>query len=685
MADALLLASRIFPNDFSTLIQVTAGSKNAPTNETLFLIVVTRWVQDDPLATWRSALRIEDPNRRRGITQIVARLWMNQDPTSILAYYSRLQDSAEKRLLASHYVRTLAQEDPRAALQWAHDHLTTFDQEILQTEVLSRWGSVNPSEAGGYLLSSNLKTSRNAVKTLVGEWASHDLVAAMLWSFNVKNDRAMMDAAMSGIVTALRIEDAKSANDVMVKLPHGLNDDAPLRCLAIHLLGKNASEALKFIRTFPLHKKRSLEFAVFREWAIGQPEQAARFLIEAGDDARQNEVATEGLASGLIVSDPPKAVELLLSSRESLSDKYLSAAITSWIHTDLDAVKSFVVSLHDEKASRKCLAILVTEWGSYDTDAACKWATSLADSDLCRVSLAALSAYADRVSTPVARTVLARLPDGELKDKWITLLVKRYSPKSASELISWIEQMPEGRSRTAALRAAAEVWARQDPVAAMMYYQQLHDSVIRVGAIEKIAGTWAKSDPTAAYKWAISNTEGETQKNLLAEIFRESAASDLSGSLALLSQLTTLEMKSASLRAILPVYAEKDPQSAAKWVSEFPEGDLRATAMSRLARAWGLNDPQAAAEWLHNLSASDKEAATHAYVNSADGSRPDLAAFAANELSDERERANLIAQSVMRWAAKDAKAASSWLEGARLDKSTAEELLKLIRQGKNYL
>lgn len=208
--------------------------------------------------------------------------------------------------------------------------------------------------------------------------------------------------------------------------------------------------------------------------------------------------------------------------------------------------------------------------------------------------------------------------------------------------------------------------ARTDPEAALSQAAQLRGDR-RAQARSAVLQAWAGRDPQAALAWVRSQpgTVNATY-DLLLETFGQRHPAQAMKLAQALSQAQPQFAQEYHLAALIGMAHQGRWAQSRRWAesANLPEADRRAL-VNFVAGAWGEHDPQAALSWVRSLPAEQQTAAMAGLGDSWAAQDPAAAArYAASQMADSPQRANLLRRALGQWLQEDPQQAGQWLASA---------------------
>jgi hypothetical protein len=144
------------------------------------------------------------------------------------------------------------------------------------------------------------------------------------------------------------------------------------------------------------------------------------------------------------------------------------------------------------------------------------------------------------------------------------------------------------------------------------------------------------------------------------------------------SQMREGDPRDQAERTLVSSWAEKDPSSAARWVALLPAGEQTSLVRS-IADNWVNTNWPDASRWIATLTGDAHDTALAAAVNREGSAQVDSLSLALS-IGNEAMRDNAVENTVRNWAATDANAAESWVNGSPLSSEQRDHLRSVISE-----
>jgi len=241
----------------------------------------------------------------------------------------------------------------------------------------------------------------------------------------------------------------------------------------------------------------------------------------------------------------------------------------------------------------------------------------------------------------------------------------------------WTSTIPDFYSRENAQLAVLAGWASSDLRGALAWTATKLDTDGEMLQLAKMFVTFLGAESfDAAVDWTRKIQNAAQRNTIFRQLVESVAERNPQAAAEWLSKQSDPSLVEAAMGDVVGHWSRKDPTSAAKWVEAFPEGKMRDEAWHTVARQWTFEGHDQAIAWIDALPpGSGRDKALEAYVESVDGSRPDLAALWALEIDSPIDRERWLVHAAGRWIQKDRHAAMEWIEQADLPEDVKGRLL----------
>ena len=260
--------------------------------------------------------------------------------------------------------------------------------------------------------------------------------------------------------------------------------------------------------------------------------------------------------------------------------------------------------------------------------------------------------FASKADHPVAALeMLAQQPPGRARDLALAMLLTK-AP---------IDMMAEWRSQLADREARA-----------VLDVELLENGSLSDVVDSRVLGTVGADFDEALAAWVVRDEKmlAEGRRSFSLE-YRSEAFAD-----ALVKQPAE-SMDDGSVETIVNGFALMEPDAGRHLVERLPES-RRPAAAAGLMRQWATTDPAAASEWLVSQQGAVREAGAAALSCALAGNEPDAAFAWGESLTALGMRADVLAEVVSTWAARDAEGARERIEASSLPAEEKEALLHRI-------
>ncbi|MGH8020958.1 MAG: hypothetical protein ACREIA_22280 [Opitutaceae bacterium] len=524
-------------------------------------------------------------------------------------------------------VNAVAPEDMPALLERASEMRSPHARRETQNALVDRWAEEDPAAAVAWASALQPAAARAAALAAAAHgWAYVDAIGAATWAKSLdETDRAI---ALRAIAAPLGYRDPKLAFELLLATP-------------------------------PLKEDVNTVYAVFRMFALAQPEQAweeaKRFTGSA------NTIAKHGVANARAMLDPEAAFAWARDVADpSGSDSLLSAVAGDWASLDPRAAASALAAMPYSQAGYDAAHTFMQVWKQIDAASAAEWESGEgrrllepADGGL-------------PPSQPGARRMLAHarsLPPGNERRQLVQqalFALGRFEPAAA-----WaeLESLPAGNEREATRSSILGSWAMRDPDAAYAAIQTLPPSAAREQSTSAYFLALCNQNPdTALARWAT--LPPEQQERHLSAIASTLAHQDPARLRGLLEGMPDSLKKRNAIRDAAQQLAWTNPQEAMALADQIPDGQQRQAAYHVALQALARQDADAALAMLEKLPSDlDRKNLLVSMSRGLMESDPEMAAEFLEALPPGTARAGFVGELAHSWAAQDVDAALDWAIG----------------------
>ena len=283
-------------------------------------------------------------------------------------------------------------------------------------------------------------------------------------------------------------------------------------------------------------------------------------------------------------------------------------------------------------------AMLLTAWAEVDPMAALAYTTENTRGGMATGTV--LAAWASRDPESAIAWAEAK-HEGDEANPYMVGIIRSLAATNPARATELLQSLPFSGERGEALRAMIPHLMKQGPEAAKSWIAGLSDERLRDGATARFAEEMAKADPASTASWLLANLS-EASTRSVDEVFEEWAKTDKNAALASFANLPAGDARTRALRGLVTIEAREDPQAAA-------------ALMNR------------------NASDVDDRMVFHFVWNSFDKA-PDVAASQIGLIEDERDRNRMYGRALGAWLDRDANAAQTWINSAKLPEPVLRSL-----------
>ena len=310
--------------------------------------------------------------------------------------------------------------------------------------------------------------------------------------------------------------------------------------------------------------------------AVMDPEQAARFLSQAGKQTVNSLLNSDGTPS-LIERAPALADEVVRLVPGGEIKPATAAAIARALAADGRALDLSVL----QQLSPTSYAASVRDWISVraQDDPTAAW-ESLGE---LRAKRSPPPDTCAQITAEIGEALAHRDPVAAAQ--WARGIV---TPLEAIEV---------------ATSSTYEVWSRQDPAAAARSLNSQPLAVEALPAIEAVASNWAAYDADAAFAWVHELPEPFRAGGIarIVSAIRDPGASSTAFG-EMIVNLPEEYLKAANLSAkckeMISSLASQSPTDAINWAGSLPASTFRQESLDLAAKRWAEVDPVGLSEWL---------------------------------------------------------------------------------------
>ncbi len=308
-------------------------------------LLFAQWGEQDPTA----AMAYTDTMGFAGtlVKKTVIQSWASKFPQEAANYYTN--HASEFRLsgmmgrgrgggsAASVIAMEWARQDSGAAMAWAKT-LDGGDQIDAMKGIFRQAATDDPARAAGMLNTiADDQARETAQNTIAREWGAKDWSATKAWISGLPADQ--QEAATARALRGLADADPAAAADEIDALSEGedLND--------------------------------TME-SIARKWGRDDPQTAAQWVMENGNEAAQIE-SIGGVMASWVGRDPVAALEFVNTQPEGgVRDRAASSYVIANQGGDIAQNLRLAETIEDEGMRRRAIGVTVTSWMRQDSEAA---------------------------------------------------------------------------------------------------------------------------------------------------------------------------------------------------------------------------------------------------------------------------------------------------------------------------
>ena len=268
--------------------------------------------------------------------------------------------------------------------------------------------------------------------------------------------------------------------------------------------------------------------------------------------------------------------------------------------------------LHGATTKKPDMRTTLAGWASADPEGAMKWFKSLPEHD--RKSY---SNQADMMSGLVHGLTDHSQEQGlqfvfelekakhPMMGRMMSVVTGRMIDAQGVEMIAgWTDTLPKGSLR--AIARARVVWdlGKQDLGAAASWVEGFaHEGDAGLG-VEAMAKVWARQDILGSVTWLESLEHGPAKRKGISAAYGYWGALEPDSAAQYLNEQAPNIDRDFAINGFISGMVHKDPETALVWAEEIKTQGLRESAMVRAGERFFRMDPQAATDWMEGVSLS---------------------------------------------------------------------------------
>lgn len=488
--------------------------------------------------------------------------------------------------------------------------------------LLRRYVRLDPPAA--VALAGDLRAANDLLTALHLAWADVDSGAALL-AAGARGEPVFSNVAMA-------ILGLQGALHEAALLPDKRRIEATARIAAIAVREDPYEALAQAVEIVSDDARAAYIAAVFRDWAIRDPEAMLRYTLDLGPSAQRVALEAGGIEA-FAQLDTFRALEIVGQLDGSGSTGARTMALLDIAREQPLAVVRLAESMPPGRARDQVLGIAAVGYAELDPEGALAWVQSL-DPPVPGMFASVLAAMARRDPSRLIDVLVSGVGVGPQNERWrlmealvssdaataaqiasvasrlsaadrrneLTALSNAWARARPTELLDWLAASGE-RASAQVYAQAAESLGRTDPAAAAAYLQRVPQDM-RATWIAAAAEGYARADAPAAARWVERYAGEEGYDTAVAGVAASTALRDPRAAARVLDRLDLAAGGPGvdAARLIAAQWLRRDARAARDWALDLPQGAARDAALGPLVSGAAVDSGVANPELLAAFS-----------------------------------------------------------------------------------
>lgn len=277
---------------------------------------------------------------RRDALARIGKVWAYKAPLLASQWALQHSNQADRIFALTEVVETWAETDPLKAAEWANGLSAGNTRDLALSKALFKWADFSPQAAADWLMAHDANLW--LLPRVIAHWGRQDPATAAAWLQPMKDDSLVMEARQA-IAKEWAAYNPKAAVNWSRATLKGDEREAALAGILEVWASDYPLEALAWVRSIKGKEERQLALEMlFEVWCSTDLDQAALW-VKQQPPGLEKDLGTEQVAGILVATDPPAALNMLLSMQnKSRLQQNLTRYFEDWKQREAAAAENWL-------------------------------------------------------------------------------------------------------------------------------------------------------------------------------------------------------------------------------------------------------------------------------------------------------------------------------------------------------
>lgn len=277
---------------------------------------------------------------RRDALARIGKVWAYKEPLIAAQWALQQSNQADRIFALTEVVETWAVVDPLKATDWTNGLSAGNTRDLALSKALFKWADFFPQKAADWLMAH--EDNLWLLPRVIAHWGRQDPVAAAAWLQPMGDDSLVMEARQA-IAKEWAAYNPKAALDWSRATLKGDERESALAGVLEVWASDYPLEALAWVRGIKGKDERALALEMlFEAWCSTDLDRVALW-VKQQPPGLEKDLGTEQVAGMLIATDPPEALNMLLSMQnKSRLQQNLTRYFEDWKQREAAAAENWL-------------------------------------------------------------------------------------------------------------------------------------------------------------------------------------------------------------------------------------------------------------------------------------------------------------------------------------------------------
>lgn len=277
---------------------------------------------------------------RRDALARIGKVWAYKEPHLAAEWALQHSNQADRIFALTEVVETWAEADPLKAAEWANGLTGGNTRDLVLSKALFKWADFSPQAAADWLMAHDANLW--LLPRVIAHWGRQNPVAAAAWLQPMRDDSLVMEARQA-IAKEWAAYNPKAALDWSRATLKGEERESALAGILEVWASDYPLEALAWARGIKGKDERALALEMlFEVWCSTDLDQVALW-VKQQPPGLEKDLGTEQVAGMLVATDPPAALNMLLSMQnKSRLQQNLTRCFEDWKQREAAAAQNWL-------------------------------------------------------------------------------------------------------------------------------------------------------------------------------------------------------------------------------------------------------------------------------------------------------------------------------------------------------